>query len=567
MPTRRQTLITLAAGPFASAAGKRDYMRILPESNRFTVRAEDGWYMHSAGVAALGDELVCTYRRSDEHVASEVEVWCCRSKDGGRSWTDHRLITRLGWEPDKAAWVAPQLGKTRDGRLLLLIDRGEKLSKFDWPMLSQWQMKDRGMSNHLFVSNDRGRTWQGPRKVDDVGGEPSYIVELSNGTLMYTRTDSRPTNAKKYPAMPWGPNYYRSTAVFSHDNGRTWSRTVPLTDDPLVGDCEVGVAEYASGRLVAITRIGDAGSRHAQPSRWVFSDDFGKTWSKPVLGPIYAHRAYIRTLRDGRLMASFRNASGGTTGTAVFAWKPGESLPYAPQGFQWEPSTCSLWDNVLEMRTRSGVEGAAEFMLYPMEDDESELELEFDLLVKEAQPNACNVCAGGWVRFTPGRVEIAHRPEQGFTIAADRWHTYRLVNKGLKLAVFADGEKKLEVPTDGIFTRDVTFGNRPGLRSNTVPAAQGTRDTRRPLRGLRFEDNAGLSHWTWTGADGYPDQFARDRLVLLERNASFAAGDSGYSSWDQLPDGTAVVVDYTSGSPARSHPLLRAYRLDPRQIP
>jgi hypothetical protein len=69
--------------------------------------------------------------------------------------------TRLCWEPDRACWVAPQLGSTRDGRLLLLIDRGEKLSKFDWPMLSQWQMKNRGMSNQLFISKDRGHTWDG----------------------------------------------------------------------------------------------------------------------------------------------------------------------------------------------------------------------------------------------------------------------------------------------------------------------------------------------------------------------------------------------------------------------
>ena len=58
--------------------------------------------------------------RSDEHVASMAEVWCCRSADGGRTWTDHKMITRLGWDPDKASWVAPQLGKTKDGKLLVL---------------------------------------------------------------------------------------------------------------------------------------------------------------------------------------------------------------------------------------------------------------------------------------------------------------------------------------------------------------------------------------------------------------------------------------------------------------
>ena len=58
--------------------------------------------------------------------------------------------------------------------------------------------------------------------------------------------------------------------------------------------------------------------------------------------------------------------------------------------------------------------------------------------------------------------------------------------------------------------------------------------------------------WTWRAVNGYPDQFARDRLVMLERNASFAAGDSGYSSWDQMADGTIVAVDYTCGDPGEA---------------
>lgn len=98
----------------------------LPKTARVTIRADENWYMHSAGVAAFGDELVCTCRRSDEHIASEVETWCCRSYDGGRTWQDHRLISGTSFEKDQACWVAPQLNRTKDGTLLLLCDRGVK---------------------------------------------------------------------------------------------------------------------------------------------------------------------------------------------------------------------------------------------------------------------------------------------------------------------------------------------------------------------------------------------------------------------------------------------------------
>ncbi len=51
--------------------------------------------------------------------------------------------------------------------------------------------------------------------------------------------------------------------------------------------------------------------------------------------------------------------------------------------------------------------------------------------------------------------------------------------------------------------------------------------------------------WSWQAADGiYPDQFQRDRVVLLDRSV-----DSGYSGWCQRPDGGIVIVDYTNRSP------------------
>src|SRR5690349_6189578 len=111
--TRRTMMGTLAAGAL-QAAPRRSAMRVLPPENRITIREEEGWYMHSAGVEAFGNEVVCTYRRSDEHIASLVEIWCARSADGGRTWGDHRLISSSSFEKDKACWVAPQLGRTRD---------------------------------------------------------------------------------------------------------------------------------------------------------------------------------------------------------------------------------------------------------------------------------------------------------------------------------------------------------------------------------------------------------------------------------------------------------------------
>ena len=72
--------------------------------------------------------------------------------------------------------------------------------------------------------------------------------------------------------------------------------------------------------------------------------------------------------------------------------------------------------------------------------------------------------------------------------------------------------------------------------------------------------------WQWSPAQGYPDQFRRDRVVVLDN--AYAA-DCGYSSWTQLPDGRIVILDYTNGGNLESFswakpgegsaPFVRAY--------
>ena len=72
--------------------------------------------------------------------------------------------------------------------------------------------------------------------------------------------------------------------------------------------------------------------------------------------------------------------------------------------------------------------------------------------------------------------------------------------------------------------------------------------------------------WSWESAKGFPDQFQRDRVVVLDYTS-----DSGYSDWTQLQDGTIVVADYSSddflqineGGP---QPVLKAYRLQEEDL-
>ncbi len=568
-------------------------MRMIPRDRIFNVADTPGVYHHSAGIVSTPEGLVSVYRTCNEHVAFWSNINVAYSEDGGKTWHGHKVISESSSEGTGGVWIAPQTNRLADGRIAVLADFGVQRKPSEWYMLAKWQQPPLGMRNHLFLSDDNGRTWKS-HQVDDVGGEPSYVISLSDGTLMYTRTDSGLTNAKKYPPMPWGNTYYRSTAVFSDDGGRTFPRTVPVFDDPLVGDCEVGIVEYAPGRILAMSRVGEANGSMGHSTRMTYSRDYGKTWSKPTLAPIYAQRPSLGKLADGRLLVTFRQPGTSRPGTYAWVFEAERDYGFEPSAHILQEENCRLEKGILTLDSGDGTEEAVQFSAYPLEDDDSAVTVEAILAVDEAGQNGCNICAGTWVRFLPNRVCLADRPEDGFDIDATQFRTYRISYEKNRLQIFVDETLKLDVPLhrdgedirawqenskSGILDRHVAFGNRKGeygvpkeaieayynsITHQQKPGGYFLNRAKSRWKDVHIQVKNRRDHsidWRWEAQSGqYPDQFRRDHVILVEQNKG--GGNNGYSSWCQMPDGTVVIADYTTTPEDLDFPILRAYRLD-----
>lgn len=571
--------LTLSATVQAAPTHARDPLAVA-ESSKVTVSLQrypgyespnrKGWYHHSTNVVTAQDgTLVACYRISDSHTAVTTGIVVARSIDGGRTWMDHQVIERANVWDDQTVWVAPQMSVLKDGRLVIICDSGRRTSGQNWPMLVEWQKPGRGMANYLFWSRDNGKTWSEGTKIDDVGGEPGYIVEFSDDTLAYTRTSSQKTDQLKNPPSPWNDNYYRNEIVFSEDGGKTWPRSAWLSDSPFFGDCEVGLTELSPGKILGVTRIGLGNGQFGHPSRLIFSEDNGQTWPTAKLAPFYAQRPHVGRLQSGKYLVTYRNVWG-SPGNRAVVFDPVKDAGFQPASWIVDETRCELSADALTVRSAEGKAGAVEFSLYPAQDDRSRVELETTLKVDAADRNGCAISAGCWVRITPDRVELADRPEAGFDFDTRGWHTYRIVREKGKIAVSVDGKKMLEEPIDDVWVRAVRFGNRAGGKGGEGSS--------------NYHANAAITHWRnfsakvsndardysidwqWTPAQGYPDQFRRDRVVMLDTSYS---SDCGYSSWTQQPDGRIVIIDFTNGGNLESFssgkpgagtaPFVRAY--------
>ena len=76
--------------------------------------------------------------------------------------------------------------------------------------------------------------------------------------------------------------------------------------------------------------------------------------------------------------------------------------------------------------------------------------------------------------------------------------------------------------------------------------------------------------WSWRAADGcFPNDYQIRRLVQLHGNPPGVDQviDLGYSSWEVLPGGDVIFVDYTSQGDPQSKSHIVGLRFAPSEIP
>jgi len=196
----------------------------------------------------------------------DIDLVAKRSTDGGRTWSEMRVIEDPGelWSAANPASVVDR----RTGRLwvLYLRSKPERSTRTSRPGTDDMQTLARW-------SDDNGLTWSEPVDLTAVARDmdnpewrasvvgPGGAIQDRNGRLI----------APVWKVVPYGV-----FTIYSDDHGQTWQRG-EMTPGGEVCD-ENQVVELADGRILMDIR------QTGGPHRWrTTSSDGGKTWS--ALGP------------------------------------------------------------------------------------------------------------------------------------------------------------------------------------------------------------------------------------------------------------------------------------------
>jgi hypothetical protein len=246
------------------------------------VDREAGQYLGHPTTCLLedGKTILCVYPKGHGRGAIVYK----RSSDGGKTWSK-RLPTPKSWATSKEV---PTLHRVigPDGKKRIIMWSGLYPAR-------------------LAVTEDDGKNWSELKPVGDWGGivvmgfvealmtgKGHYMAMFHDDGRFFTKGGKRSSTFKLFK-------------TFSQDGGLTWSFPEVVFQSAQVNLCEPGCIRSPDGKRMAVLLRENARRKN---SHVIFSDDEGKTWSKPRELPLAltGDRHTGKYGPDGRLFISFR---------------------------------------------------------------------------------------------------------------------------------------------------------------------------------------------------------------------------------------------------------------------
>lgn len=250
-------------------------------------------------------DLVAAMDIGEAFESPTMRSYACRSSDLGKTWSTPRRI----FEPDTrdhAVSTTCRINHVGEGVLLgwaCLFDRCRDQEGLANPETNGFCRTDFATVR----STDGGRTWSPPQPVRlpvdwhhfETCAPP---LPVDDGRLL-ALTSPWPTWQGTH--SPWGHN---GMAFVSEDGGQSWTDLITVFDgwDRGLTGFEQAMTRLSDGRLLAVAWTLDTKKNQSVNVRAAFSDDGGRTFSKPIDTPLHGETCRPLALDDNHVLAVYR---------------------------------------------------------------------------------------------------------------------------------------------------------------------------------------------------------------------------------------------------------------------
>ena len=252
-----------------------------------------------------GGEMVAAMDIGHRMDTVDVRSYCCRSIDGGLSWSPPQCI----FEPDESAHrVRPTCRISRapdDGQLIGIVSLSDR-SRTDFGTTNP--ETDGMVDGELAIvrSDDGGRNWTGPQKFAPaldwkVFEICSVILPLAPDrwllpTATFLNWDGQ---------CPFG---VKALVMISQDRGRTWTRSADVFNfwDDHITSWEQKQTKLSDGRLLAVCWCFNCATKEDLPNRYTFSDNDGASYGPALESPLHGQTCTVLALKDNHVLCIYR---------------------------------------------------------------------------------------------------------------------------------------------------------------------------------------------------------------------------------------------------------------------
>ena len=483
-------------------------------------------------VRTTSGKLLCAFRESDIHYppdSSQTWMVLIESRDDGLTWENERRFPHQPRPQNQYAWHCPRLSSFSDGRIALICDLADPVTNH--------------VTSFVSFSCDQGASWTEPIDTGMTGIIPDRLIELGPSEWISTVHTASPKYRKVH-------QYLFATA----DSGKTWSKRSVIAEDETLLFCEGSIVQLKSGKLACFLR---ENSFLHYPTFVAFSSDNGFTWTKPVAHPTHGHRPCVGLLRDERLLLTYRNVAG-TPGLCAWTGSHDE-VGIEPGGTDLRGDAVSFSAQGMRISALGRDWEGAEFVFFPMQSWETEVEFEASLSCLSGNSTSCAMRAGAYLLIQPDGIQLIHQQIAGNTletmhlgsvsIDARQVHRYALHYCQRVVEVKVDGELCIsgEIGSEPAWwQRKIAFGNLSGGAPSPVCFERPKGESLWRSASLRMKDpKAGEYCWTWDYRSGqYPNHYQRTRVSQLDTETAGDWFESGYSGWISLDNDRVYCVDY-----------------------